>query len=116
MTETNVPTGTSSDNQHLDISAHTDQHIAWWAELKRLEPEAAEGSDPAQVSRFCDLESLIVETAPATPEGAAIVASELLRFQEDAPGLDIDQEAGRTLAQWFLASLSPDARRRAGLE
>jgi hypothetical protein len=33
--------------------------------------------------------------SPATPEGAAIVASELLRFQEDAPGLDIDQEAGR---------------------
>jgi hypothetical protein len=38
MTETNVPTGTSSDNQHPDISAHTDPHIAWWAELKRLEP------------------------------------------------------------------------------
>jgi hypothetical protein len=52
------------------------------------------------------------------PEGAAIVASELLRWQKDAPGagLGVDQEAGRTLAQWFLASFSPDARRRAGLE
>jgi hypothetical protein len=110
----------------LAAAAGTDPHIAWWAELKRLDQAISDASNtPAEHDLILQqnaLADLIVETAPTTPEAAAIIATVLLGWQEvsgqsrSGVGLDLDEEAGRTLAQWVLASSSSDVLRRAGLD
>ena len=110
----------------LATAADTDPHITWWAELKRLDQAIGGAIDtPAEDELILQqnaLADLIVETAPTTTEAAAIIATVLLGWQEvssqsrSSAGLDLGREAGRTLAQWVLASTSPDVLRRAGLD
>jgi hypothetical protein len=109
----------------LAAAAGTDPHVAWWAELKRLDQAIGDAINmPAEDELILQqnaLAELIVETAPTTPEAAAIIATVLLGWQQvsgrssSSAGLDLDQEAGRTLAQWVLAGTSPDVLERAGL-
>jgi hypothetical protein len=79
----------------------TDPHLAWWAELQRIDVDPA----PADVlARITELENLIAETPPRTLEGAKVIAKALLRYQDALrwePPLDYDAAAGRSLAQWL---------------
>ena len=106
----------------------TDPHIGWWRDRQQLSREIDEleslphmdGALDEPVSRQNELDNLIVGTPPTTLEGAAIVATALLWWQDpegQTPGWgDIDKEAGGTLARYFLAGLPPDVLQRAGME
>jgi hypothetical protein len=106
---------------HQQPTTGKDPHLGWWRERealrRKIDGKPFEHVDDL-VRQSYELDERIAATAPATLEGAAIVAAVLLSWYEMEGNTlhDLDQDAGATLARYFLAGLPADVKQRAGLE